>query len=692
MELSTNTPVPDRTHGYVRWLVLTVWVSIIAIGFIAIERYNADEKVRTMRLWEQRLAMVANHHAGQIAERIGKRTNSLKAVADNVSTRLYLTTLRTDNAGDTEAEITFLRNYIFAVAEQADLAFKESDATTIPANVAVAADRGLAIVHADSRPVVSTRHFPSFEPVASALLNTAQPLVMIGPLHDRDHPGQDGRIWIAVPIYAVQADAGKDKPIGWVIGTFLALSDFDAILAKGELPNSPATSLLVGEIEGKSQILAPRSHRDQPLQSTQYEVLAAVAHKEHDKLLDGLDTGHQPALAYAAAVGDTGWSVVREVTSKAALSDTKKRGQRLLWLFWLAVLAVSVTVYALWQHVIAQRLQQLLAVIRNHERLLELVTEHIPARLFITDDQHRYRYVNREAALEARMTREDILGKTLVQVMGTATAQPYMDTNARVLDRGLTETVLHEKSNEQRLEYAARVQHVPLDDLPESYADGGQSVLVIEEDLTEVMQAKYAHQQSLKKLIDTIVALADKRDPHAAYHSAGVAMIARAIAETMRIDRPLIDTAGIAGQLMNLGKLFIPQEILTSQKQIDRQDKQLIAQSLQMAIEHLADVPFEGPVVETLRQAQEKPDGSGPLGLQEDTILITARILAVANSFVALTSDRSYRDRLSMDEALATLNQQSDRAYDATVIAALTHYLKNIGGEAQWQAFIDKQS
>ena len=61
------------------------------------------------------------------------------------------------------------------------------------------------------------------------------------------------------------------------------------------------------------------------------------------------------------------------------------------------------------------------------------------------------------------------------------------------------------------------------------------------------------------------------------------------------------------------------------------------------AVDLLQDVTFEGPVVETIRQLGETWDGGGPLGLKGEEILVTARVLAVANAFVGMVSPRAYR-------------------------------------------------
>jgi HD-GYP domain-containing protein (c-di-GMP phosphodiesterase class II) len=88
--------------------------------------------------------------------------------------------------------------------------------------------------------------------------------------------------------------------------------------------------------------------------------------------------------------------------------------------------------------------------------------------------------------------------------------------------------------------------------------------------------------------------------------------------------------------------------------------------------------------VETLRQAQERWDGSGqPRGLKGDAILVTARIIGVANALVGMISDRAFRQGMSVDAAIEILFKESGKAYDRRVVAALVNYLDNRDGRTQ---------
>ena len=96
-------------------------------------------------------------------------------------------------------------------------------------------------------------------------------------------------------------------------------------------------------------------------------------------------------------------------------------------------------------------------------------------------------------------------------------------------------------------------------------------------------------------------------------------------------------------------------------------------------------MPFDGPVVETLRQMTERWDGNGsPRGLAGADILVTARIVSVANAFVAILNPRAWRPGANFDDALEMLLDGCGTAFDRSVVAALINRLDNHGGREDW--------
>ena len=104
----------------------------------------------------------------------------------------------------------------------------------------------------------------------------------------------------------------------------------------------------------------------------------------------------------------------------------------------------------------------------------------------------------------------------------------------------------------------------------------------------------------------------------------------------------------------------------------------------------LGNIDFEGPVVDTIRQSSEHYDGSGPEGLGGEAIILTARIVAVANAFVDLCSPREGGAGLSLEEATARLLADSGSLYDRRAVSALLNHVENHGGALKWAHFLHR--
>lgn len=184
---------------------------------------------------------------------------------------------------------------------------------------------------------------------------------------------------------------------------------------------------------------------------------------------------------------------------------------------------------------------------------------------------------------------------------------------------------------------------------------------------------------SMNKIIALLSSLVDQRDPHASQHSEMVATISRAVAEQMALDLRMCETIEMAAKLMNIGKAHISKELLTRASSLNTQELFIIRNSLVESADILEGIILDGPVVETLKQTQEYIDGSGPQSLKGSQILISARIIAATNAFVAMVSPRAYREPMSFDDAITVLEQDSGRRFDPAVVAALKHYMRGNG-------------
>ena len=208
-----------------------------------------------------------------------------------------------------------------------------------------------------------------------------------------------------------------------------------------------------------------------------------------------------------------------------------------------------------------------------------------------------------------------------------------------------------------------------------------QITLQGEQEIANTTRERGKRLHTLQQLIATLISLVDRRDPNAAQHSNAAALLAANVARELGLDAATVETAETAARLLNLGKMDVPAELLTRRAGLNMEEKNTIRSSLAQTADLVEGIEFEGPVAETLRQAQEYVDGSGPLGLKGEEILISARIVAAANAAIGMCSPRAYRSPMTLQQAIGILNQNSGMQFDSKVVGALLYYLENRGGK-----------
>ncbi|UZP67187.1 response regulator [Desulfovibrio mangrovi] len=166
----------------------------------------------------------------------------------------------------------------------------------------------------------------------------------------------------------------------------------------------------------------------------------------------------------------------------------------------------------------------------------------------------------------------------------------------------------------------------------------------------------------------TVLALAvtaEKRDPYTAGHQTRVAKLACAIADLLGLHSESIEAVRVAGTLHDIGKIYIPAEILAKPGKLTGLEMDLMRTHTTVGRDILSQISFPWPVADIVHQHHERLDGSGyPNGLSAKDILQEAKILAVADVVEAMSSHRPYRPSLGLPPALDELRSGIGTAYD----------------------------
>jgi response regulator RpfG family c-di-GMP phosphodiesterase len=193
----------------------------------------------------------------------------------------------------------------------------------------------------------------------------------------------------------------------------------------------------------------------------------------------------------------------------------------------------------------------------------------------------------------------------------------------------------------------------------------------------EIVSAMDHMERVMLGAIEAIGALSEAQDGCKTGRARRVAELAAGIGTGMGLPGHSVRGLRVIGQLIDVGMLHIPREILWRTAPLSAAEFELVRTHAERGYESLRHIDFPWPVAEAVRQHHERLDGSGyPRGLKGDQILLEARIAAVADAVEAMLSQRPQRPALSMAACVDELQAQSGRRYDAAVVRACVRLLR----------------
>ena len=187
-------------------------------------------------------------------------------------------------------------------------------------------------------------------------------------------------------------------------------------------------------------------------------------------------------------------------------------------------------------------------------------------------------------------------------------------------------------------------------------------------------QAEKVFIQSIWGLVQALEA----KDPYSKKHSENVMYYAVGIAKTMKIASEQIDVILRAAMIHDIGKIGIPDAILTKPAKLTPRERSVIEQHPLIAVRILEKMTFLEQEIAIIRHHHEKWNGHGyPDGLSNSAIPLGARIMAIADTFDALTSNRTYHKARSIAEAIEILVDSSGYDYAPKAVEGMVSWVEN---------------
>ena len=174
----------------------------------------------------------------------------------------------------------------------------------------------------------------------------------------------------------------------------------------------------------------------------------------------------------------------------------------------------------------------------------------------------------------------------------------------------------------------------------------------------------------LMEMVTTLAGAIDAKDPYTKGHSTSVSRYSEALARAINLPEEEVQKITIGGLLHDVGKIGIPENVLRKPGKLEPEEWEIMKQHPVIGVEKvLAPNEALAHLIPIVKYHHEHIDGSGyPEGLKGDEIPLAARIVAVADTYHALISDRPYRKGMSIEKACEILQEGAGTMWDADLV------------------------
>ena len=690
---SAVRPAEKSTVAKMAITGLVLLVAAVAGIFAALQFVEAQRE-REVQRWQDRLSIIIDSRRDVIEKWISKQVEEVRAITDpNVTQGVGFYVEQAEAAGGQVAdspELQFLQNLLNSRAQQAGFISK------IKGEGAKAATEqygysGLGIVSLKGEALVASDSFPPINDELRAELarapkdKPAMSTIYFG-------PDKTPSIMFTAPI---ASETDPDKSVGLVVGVKVYGKELFPLLKQPGNVDKTAEAVLLRLKERTIQYISPlldgspalkrKLNLDTP------NLAAAFAVDGKEQFAIKTDYREKEVLVVHRTIEGAPWRLMYKIDSEESLAEAEERLRNMVLGFVGLIILLLIAFVAVWfkgaskrATEAAERFQALAIRFEGQRNFMHLVTDSQPNSVIVFDEEGKYRWFNQIALDLTGMDRGDLFDKSVVSVLGPQQGRRIERWVQDVLMSDEPMSVTHEVLVAGKGEMTYKSDFIPLP----AREDFPPGVLMVSQDISEVMAERARRERILKQLVRALVSVVDRRDPFSANHSTRVAEVSRALASEMELDYVDTETVEISGSLMNLGKIEVPTEVLTKQDKLTDEEMAMIRESVFTSADLIKDIEFDGSVEGTLRQIQENFDGSGgPKGLKGEEILVTARVVSVANAFVGMVSARSWRPGMNFDKAVDILLSEVGKSFDRKVVTALANHLDNSGGREKWRSY-----
>ncbi len=175
-----------------------------------------------------------------------------------------------------------------------------------------------------------------------------------------------------------------------------------------------------------------------------------------------------------------------------------------------------------------------------------------------------------------------------------------------------------------------------------------------------------------QNFVEALATAVDRKGQYTVSHSRNTAKLARSICKKLGLNEKTTDLIYYAGLLQNIGKITLPEKIFATNGKLSTEELEKIQNHTNVGVNLLMNINFLSEVVPYITYHTERVDGSGtPDGLKGQSIPLGSRIIAAADAYSAMTSDRPYRKAMAKEKAIEIITSEAGKKWDKDVVNAL---------------------
>ena len=188
-------------------------------------------------------------------------------------------------------------------------------------------------------------------------------------------------------------------------------------------------------------------------------------------------------------------------------------------------------------------------------------------------------------------------------------------------------------------------------------------------ELTSLIGDLGANQQAF---VEKLAKAVDEKGQYKVAHSQNTADLSRKLCKQLGLNEKTTDLVYYAGLLQNIGKITLPESLFANKGKLSKEEWEKLQNHPNVGVNLLMNINFLSEVIPYIHYHRERWDGHGePEGLKGNSIPFGSRIIAVADAYTAMTSDRSYRKAMSKEQALEIIKEEAGIKWDPVVVNAL---------------------